>query len=389
MELKKVKDAVKVAFASNVTLCLVGESGTGKTTVWGQLFKELRFDSYIIIRPAMIADAADLVGLPDFEVIEQGGKKVKTTDFMRPKWLPNVGEKTLIVVDEINRVTKDVANAFFGLIEAENPTVGQYNLPEGCKVVATCNPPTDSYGMVLDISDSAWSSRLCFVKIAPSLTEFTDYGRKSGAISDVMLDFLNKNEKFYGNGGSFEVDDFFGSSDKEKGDHIRNNNRSKKKISDLYVKGTEMGLDKGTLQELIRGIGGNEFSIAFMQHAMSYNKIVTLEQLLDDVKSHDKFDFTALSNVSKIIEDLKFSFEKGKIKKKNLVNIVEFIKKIPSDTLQGFLYWIGENANNEKMKHLSELATKAAADTDIQKSVASIVQARLDSNKTESNDETK
>lgn len=376
MELNKVKLAAKVAFASNVTLCLVGESGVAKTSIWGQIYKDLGFDSYVIIRPAMIADAADLVGLPDFEVIEVGGKKVKTTDFMRPKWLPSEGEKVLIVVDEINRVQKDVANAFFGLIEAEGGTVGQYKLPRTCKVVATCNPPTDSYGMVLDITDSAWSSRLCFVKIAPSLDEFTAYGRSSGKIAPIMLDFLNKNEKYYGSGGSFEINDFFGNSDEERGAHIKNNNRSKEKISNLYVNGTEMGLDKGTLQELIQGIGGKEFSISFMQFAQNYNKIITLEQLLQDVEAHKNFDYTAISNINKVLEDLKHAFTESNVKKKELKNALLFVKNLPSDTLQGFITWVSQNNRNKEYKYLLEFSDMLVNDSDIFEKIKLITQAR-------------
>ena len=380
MELNKVEMAAKVAFASNVTLCLVGESGVAKTSIWGQIYKNLGFESYVIIRPAMIADAADLVGLPDFEVVEVGGKKVKTTDFMRPKWLPSEGEKVLIVVDEINRVQKDVANAFFGLIEAEGGTVGQYKLPRTCKVVATCNPPTDSYGMVLDITDSAWSSRLCFVKIAPSLDEFTAYGRTSGKIAPIMLDFLNKNEKYYGNGGNFEIDDFFGTNDEERGAHIKNNNRSKEKISNLYVNGTELGLDRGTLQELIQGIGGKEFSISFMQFAQNYNKIITLEQLLKDVNAHKDFDYSAMSNINKVLEDLKYAFENKKVKKKELANALLFVKNLPSDTLQGFITWVSSNSHKTEYKYLLEFSEMLVDDTEIFEKLKLIAQTRMGSN---------
>lgn len=344
MKLSEVKQAAEVCFASkSATPCLVGVSGSGKTSIWGQIAPELGFDRVEILRPALLADAADLIGLPDFEIIEKGGKAVKTTAFMRPKWLPFEGEKVLIVIDEINRATKDVSNALFGLIEAEKPFIGEYVLPEGCKVVATCNPPTDNYAGVLDFADSAWSSRLCFIKIAPSLDVYTNYGRQSETVSNVMLDFLNKNETFFGTSGDFDTDMFF----TDESDVKETNTRSFSKVSSIFESAKDLGTPRNITFELVKGIVGTEFATSFMNFADTYSNIVTVDDLLTDPEAYTRFDYTALSGIAKVLQDLKFKIGKGEVEEAQIPNILPFLKKIPLDTLKGFVvYLVKENKDD-------------------------------------------
>lgn len=354
MKLTQVKDAFRVCKESKAaTLCLVGVSGSGKTSIWSQIYEELGFEGFVILRPALLADSADLIGLPDFELVEHGGKAVKTTAFMRPKWLPMEGQKILVIIDEINRVTKDVANALFGLIESEKPFIGEYKLPKDCSVVATCNPPTDNYAGVLDFNDNAWTSRLCFVKIAPDLDTYTDYGRRTGSVSPVMLDFLNKQPKFFGTSGDFEVDMFFNKEGAEE-----TNTRSLSKASAIEQAAKDLRVDRNITFELIRGIKGKEFATAFLNHADTYSTVVTIDDLLNDSTAHERFDYTAISNISKILEDLKFKSEKDEINTDSIDNVIPFLTKIPLDTLKGFVMWL-INTNNGEAKNPDFLVTFA------------------------------
>ncbi len=382
MKLENVKYAAKVCKASkSATLCLVGVSGSGKTSIWSQIYKELGFENYVILRPALLADAADLIGLPDFEIVEKGGKAVKTTSFMRPKWLPFEGEKCLIIIDEINRATKDVANALFGLIESDNPFIGEYTLPEDCQVVATCNPPTDNYSGVLDFNDSAWSSRLCFVKVAPNLETYTNYGRESKTVSNVMLDFLDKNQGFFGTSGDFEVDMFFSSDDKVK----ETNTRSFSKVSKVQETAKDLGINRNITFELIRGIVGLEFATSFMNHVDIFSTVVTVDELLNDPKAHERFDYTALSGIAKVLEDLKFKIKEDKVSVEKITNINPFLKKIPLDTLKGFLTWL-VNFNNEAngdCEVLTKLADSIFEDDEINSKVDLFADVSSDDTSTE------
>lgn len=363
MQLSQVKTALEVCRTSKAgTLCLVGVSGSGKTSIFSQIYKELGYDGYVIMRPALLADAADLIGLPNFEIIEHEGVKIETTAFRRPKWLPMPNQKVLVVIDEINRATKDVSNALFGLIESEQPFIGEYKLPEGCTVVATCNPPTDNYGGVLDLSDNAWSSRLLFVKIAPDIDSYTAYGRKSKTVSNLMLDFLNKNPEFFGSAGDFEVDMFFN----KDGGKEETNTRSFSKASAIEQVCDKLNVDYNLTFELIRGIKGLEFATAFMQFRNNYSKVVTLEQLANDSTAHEKFDYEAMSDISKVLGDLLHALENGTYNIEQLRNVIPFLDKIPLDTLKGFLMtatYIDET--DRDLKHIDDFMEELSTNTSI------------------------
>lgn len=391
MKAQQVKDFFKLCFESSVTPCLIGESGTGKTTIPTQIYKELGFDDYVIFRPALCADSADLTGLPEFEVVEfsENGvqKTAKTTAFASPRWLPRGDAKILVILDEFNRATKDLANGLFGLIEAESPHVGEYKLGKGSKVVATGNPPTDNYGGVLDLSDNAWTSRLCFAKMEVSLDEYIEYGKSSGKVSTGMQQFLLKNPKFYSSGSDFEVDEFFGSNSDEINSYVTTNNRSKNKIDALYTNGIKSKVDESIIFEAIRGIAGKEFAVAYTQFQKVFNTTVTLEEILEDQKNLERFDYTALSNISKVIDDLTNKLETGTIKntKKHRENLVAFLTEVPIDTLQGFImdfltYELKDEMKKNK-KFISDTYSALIEDKDILEKITAAAKLREESEK--------
>lgn len=338
MRLDQIEQALKLCFASNVTPALVGTSGVGKTSIPKQLYKQMGFDVMIILRPSLVADVGDLVGLPDFEVtVNQDGTEEKRTTFNSPDWLPRKDQKALIVIDEINRTQKDIIMAMFDLIEAENPKIGKYVLPEGSRVIATLNPPTDEY-TVLDIKDKAFTSRLCLLKVMPDKQVFLNWGAK-GNLESVMMDFLEANDEFFGLGEDFDVEMF--------GLDIKNNNRSKKKVSDLTKNFKELDIDMSVFFECVRGIGGQEFASAYCEFVKHHNDVITWEDIVKETPKAQRLDYNNLPTISKINDDLKVAFRDKKIKKKHFKAISDYLAKTPADTFQGFIdFFVAETDEN-------------------------------------------
>ena len=329
MRLTDAKTIFELCFASNVTPALVGTSGVGKTSIPKQIYKELGFDVFIILRPSLVADVGDLVGLPDFEVlVNTDGSEEKRTTFHSPDWLPKKDQKALVIIDEINRTHKDIIMAMFDLIEAESPKIGKYTLPKGSKVIATLNPPTDEY-TVLDLKDNAFTSRLCFLKVVPDKKTFLKWGRKDNNLDSVMLDFLESNDEFFGLGEKFEVEMF--------GLNIKNNNRSKKKVSDLTVQAKLLNCSDKVLFECVRGIGGKEFASAYIDFYKNHNDVITYLDIINDTPRVARLDYNNLAVLSKINDDFKVAFKSKTIKEADFLNISNYLAKIPADTFQGFI----------------------------------------------------
>lgn len=352
MRLDQVADMCRLAFTSYLTPALVGTSGVGKTSIFKAVAKDLGFKNVIVLRPSLIADVGDLVGLPDFtDVYTEDGGKYRRTTFNAPDWLPASGDETLVVIDEINRSQKDILQALFDLIEAEHPKIGKYELPKGCKVVATLNPPTSNYSGVIDFNDTAFISRLMFLKITPSLEVFSKWGRDSGEVCEEMLAFLAKNDKFYGLGEDFDVELFFGGDDKAKADHFKNNDRTKRNCSRLYVNAKKLGIGDGILFECMQGIAGKDASTAFLDFAKNYKNEISIDDLLNDPKAHERFDYNAVAMISKVLDDLLGLLDKKKVKEKHYANIFPFLNKIPLDTFSGFFHRIG-NLDTKQKEHI-------------------------------------
>ena len=342
MKINQMAEFFQLCFNSKVTPALVGTSGVGKTSICKQAAKELGFNRTIILRPSLVADVGDLVGLPDFTVIDGESR----TTFKSPDWLPKKDEKCLIVVDEINRTQKDIIMAMFDLIEAEKPKIGNYILPEGCKVVATLNPPTENYE-VLDLKDSAFVSRLCFVKVIPDFDSFESWGKSTDEVTPEMLSFLKSNPNFFGIGEQFEVDDFFGVDANEQGNHFKNNNRSKKKVSDLFKNSQDLKTSESVLFEAIRGISGLEVATAFIKFTKQI-KAINLDYILGKKENLENFDYSNMSNIWKIIEEIKTRMVEKEFPETKREKIFTFLMNCPLDTVYGFLEYV--SSYNEKVE---------------------------------------
>lgn len=379
LKINQVAQLFKLCFEAKVTPALVSTSGLGKTSICKQLAPELGFtDGTIILRPSLVADVGDLVGLPDFVVIDNdaNGREIKRTTFNAPDWLPKEGEKKLIVVDEINRTQKEIIMAMFDLIEADHPKIGGYSLPDTCKVVTTLNPPTDNY-QVLDIKDSAFTSRLCFIKLQPDRAVFTEWGKqeKNGVynVDPTMVNFLNdEGEKFFGLGEDFSVEMFF-SNGTSVNDHIRNNNRSKTKISHIYAASKKLSengvtIERDVLLNAMIGLGGLDFATAYLKFAENIDKVVLLKDLIgdDSEKELERFDYSKQSNVAMILEQTYDFVEAGSFKKtKHSKPILTFLENIPLDVFKGFVEKVALPTNEEEDGNLTDKAKNFTKFTDV------------------------
>ena len=342
MKISQVKELITLCQVSKVTPALTAVSGVGKTSILKQIGKDMNFDRTIVLRPSLISDVGDLVGLPDLKTIPVETTDGKTdtilrTTFASPDWLPRPEEKCLVIVDEINRSNKDVIMAMFDLIEADHPKIGQYELPEGCMVVATLNPPSEDYSGVLDFSDSAFISRLCFIEIQPDLEDFIAWGRKDNNLSDGTMNFYAKNKvEFFKTGKPFAVEEF--------GMKIDENNRSKKKVNDLYEAAKKLGTNKLVRFEAIRGMGGKEFATRYTQFMDNHVNEISIEDVLDDPTTVTRIDKGKMDFISKLNGDLEHKLFNTELTPEQTENVFNYLDKVlPLDTLNGFLQGLNKD----------------------------------------------
>jgi hypothetical protein len=257
MNLTDLSKALPVILATGRTPHLIGEAGVGKSS-WTRLVLGKTYDNVIDLRIGQISDVAELQGLPH---IENG-----TMNYARPWWMPREG-KTLIILDEINRATKDVVQGVFQLVY--DKMIGPHILGDNVHVIALSNPPTDSY-VVLEFDDEAFQDRFVHIKFEPTRQEFKDYLKlKHGKNAETMLKFLEIQPDLV----------MSRSADNISLEFVKGSNRS----TDYFITLSSQRLEESILKELAYGILGLTATVSFFNFKKEQDMlVVTAEEVIED-----------------------------------------------------------------------------------------------------------
>ena len=150
-------------------IILVGESGLGKTQIFGQICKELDYT----VNPIHTAH---------WGLMGSGIPRKAEGDFFDvavPSIFPKEGDKAILLFDELNRGLKHAIAQFFTLLE--DGSMFNYTLPEDCLVVGTMNPDTAQYAVTNIENEAAIRRRVKFLYIIPNFAGWYDH-----AVTDVF-----------------------------------------------------------------------------------------------------------------------------------------------------------------------------------------------------------
>lgn len=263
MNITSLKKSLPVIFKTGRTPHLVGHKGVGKSSLMQQLGKEWGYDNIIDLRIGQISDVAELQGLP----IEKDG----VMTYARPWWMPKEG-KTLIVLDEINRATKDVVQGVFQLVYDKQ--IGPHKLSEDTHIIALSNPPTDEY-ITLDFSDEAFQDRFVHIKFEPTLSEFKDYLLSKHGKKSLMHKFLDVQPELVTTRNADDI----------SLDFVTSSNRS----TDYFITLEAQGLPQDILKELSYGILGTAATVSYFNFLEKENMFsVTAQEVIEDYKKAKK-----------------------------------------------------------------------------------------------------
>lgn len=329
MLIKTFKTMAPFLFKARVTPLLVGQTGIGKSQLVEQLGKDLGFDRVLSFKLGNLQDQADLLGLMEFIKDPQG--KTRTT-YARPDFWPmDPKEKVLIFFDELNRANRQLVQPIMELaLEFKHH---DYNLPEGCRVIAAMNPATVDY-QTNDISDAALMDRFCQIKITPSSDEWASYMRtKLSDNKHGLIQFFAQNEKALRG----EMVDF---SLEIKPSH--------RKVSTLLSEIEPQNPPTEVLQEIAIGLLGAGPAVAFMEHYRTAEQPLGAKDILDSFKEHQEA-FKAHSDgatrrsdlINAAVTGLIEFFNVGdadsiKLKAAQKANLCAFLRTIPADSAWHF-----------------------------------------------------
>jgi hypothetical protein len=181
--------------AARYATWLFGPTGIGKTDVIEQVARENGAEFIYLNATGM--EPTDMLGLPALDTVivkaeeEVDGKmvtkdvEVKVTRFAPP--LPFVraayARKSILCIDEASRLTRQCRNAVMPLLDRKS--IGDLQLPAGCLVVCTANPP-DEEDYQVDEIDKAMLRRSIVLPTTFDLDRWRQWGVFNGVTPRVL-----------------------------------------------------------------------------------------------------------------------------------------------------------------------------------------------------------
>ena len=154
------------------TICLVGETGIGKTPVVHQWCAKHKGFMRVLNFGHMTQEEISMIMFSD---------SGDTFDFVPPRWLLELNEQAeakglaVLFLDEWNRGDKALVNALFTLTDERR--IHNFHLHKNVVVIAAMNPSDGSYLVNEAEKDHAIRKRLNFVYCVHDLAAWVDYAK--------------------------------------------------------------------------------------------------------------------------------------------------------------------------------------------------------------------
>lgn len=187
-------------FPCELTPCIRGVHGTGKTEVIRMISKEDWHMPCVELQGSQLSDVGDLIGLQkifefDQEVIGEDGKptvvKVQETRWIPPYWFPKDGKPITLFLDELNRAAPPIKRAMMQI--GNDHRILNFTLPEGSRVIVAMNPNNEGDYEVEEFDD-AENDRYWHMEFTPTVEEWEAHERAIGGLDWVINYFMKHHD---------------------------------------------------------------------------------------------------------------------------------------------------------------------------------------------------
>ncbi len=220
--------AIKLAYAADQPVLLVGMTGVGKSEILAQAAQEMKIG--FLARDLSLMEPVDLAGIP---IIQD-----RRTEYAPPSYLPSKG-KGIIAFEELNRSPRHVRAPCLQLLTAR--CLNDYRLPPKWLPCAAINPAGDEYDV--DELDPALLARFMTLNVVPDKTSWLRWATENNVHPSVRT-FVEATPKAF-NGGE-------------------GNPRAWASVGRLLRAAEETTAHRGMLLAGIAGLVGDRLALAFM-----------------------------------------------------------------------------------------------------------------------------
>jgi len=241
--------------AAKLPVLLRGRHGIGKSQVVYQIAAELGLP--VVERRASQMTEGDLVGLPSIE-----GNR---TTFNPPDWFKQSCEEAVVLfLDEVDRATLEVRQGIFELTDSRK--LNGHNLHPNTLVFAAINGGEHGASYQVNEMDPAELDRWSVWDVEPTTEDWLAWGKNN--VDGLVWDFINQNRAHLEHNADIEPNKRYPSR------------RSWKRLNDVLVQAEQ--LEAGpAMFNLAQSFVGFEAAVALNDFAKNYERVVTVDQLLN------------------------------------------------------------------------------------------------------------
>jgi MoxR-like ATPase len=242
--------------AARLPVLLRGRHGIGKSQVVYQLAATAGLP--VVERRASQMTEGDLVGLPSIE-----GNR---TSFNPPDWFKQACEEAVVLfLDEVDRATLEVRQGIFELTDSRK--LNGHVLHPDTIIFAAINGGEHGESYQVNEMDPAELDRWSVWDVEPTVEDWLAWAKEN--VDGLVWDFINQNRAHLEHAGEIEPNKRYPSR------------RSWKRLNDVLTQAELMEEASPAMFNLAQSFVGFEAAVALNDFAKNYERIVTVEQLLN------------------------------------------------------------------------------------------------------------
>ena len=311
-------------------ILLRGRHGVGKSCVGYQTAAALGLP--VVERRASQMTEGDLVGLPSTDG--------NITTFNPPVWYNEACEKPVVLfLDEVDRATMEVRQGIFELTDSRK--LNGHTLHEGTLVFAAVNGGEHGAQYQVGEMDPAELDRWTVFDVEPTVSDWLGWAKDK--VDGLVWDFVNQNHahlEHVPDAGGYEPNKVYPSR------------RSWVRFNDTVDSACLLAEPKqnlASIYNLASAFVGFEAAVAFRDFAENYEKIVTIEDILDHGKVELTKDFGINDHLA-LVEKLEASeMLLTPLATSQIQNLADWFVTLPSEVAMKLFATIGQNADNSNV----------------------------------------
>jgi len=309
-----------------------GRHGIGKSEVVYQFAKDRNLP--VVERRASQMTEGDLMGLPSIDG--------ESTRWNAPDWLKEACDHGVILfLDEVDRATMEVRQGIFELTDSRK--LNGWHLHPQTRIFAAVNGGEHSGASSYQVGemDPAELDRWTVFDVEPTVSDWLGWAK--GKVDGLVWDFINQNHahlEHVPDAGGYEPNKVYPSR------------RSWVRFSDTVGSAnllTEPKQNLASIYNLGAAFIGFEAAVSFRDFAENYERMVTIEDIIDNGKIDMTTDFGINDHLA-LVEKLEASeMLVTPLSTTQIQNLANWFVTLPSEVAMKLFASIGANADNSNV----------------------------------------